>query len=273
MRITLGTTLSLSLVAAAAWIGCSSPEPPAPGSATPAATSESNVRPDGRQAAKQSPPVDSSPVACEHPLVPTRVGAWQRYRQTRAAMTLGKRVIPAALTTLEYHVTGLVRAADHVEVVFSSEVKRGERSIDKREFRRSCWKGVAAEDPWFEPMGLESLDQEHTRLWRWPHGLSKGNRFDGSFSLSSRGADGVSRTANGAVKLEVKSQELVEVPAGKFRATRTDFTIESAGGGGLQNTGRLWIAEHVGMIKMTLETESGPSVEKVLEAFGPQRQD
>jgi len=114
---------------------------------------------------------------------------------------------------------------------------------------RTCDDVVGVEDPWFLPayMAVGAM-RPRERLWRWPRELAPDAIVAGRVELGD---------SEPRMTLErrgvVREREHITTRAGAFDAWRVEVSEEgSFGARSLRQSGTLWLADGVGMVRSTL---------------------
>lgn len=208
---------------------------------------------------------ESTVLDCEHPYVPTRPGERRTYR-----LQVTPATGPATGGSIELRATSGARlddgrwatrwevrlAIDGVPEVVTRYAVRCGRSEDGE---------VEAEEPWYmSPMPQLGI----ARGWAWPATLSPGREFGGRALIT---ATDTGRTLGSEDRrLVVREEETVEVPAGTFTATRVSYETNSAvGAERYPQTGTLWVARGVGLVRDESRNASQSSTWELESLAGP----
>jgi hypothetical protein len=247
---------------------------------TPRAAAPSRANREAPRAVREAPPseraqtdvepadVEPAPVeeaavpGCDHPLIPSSVGAWRRYRwaqtHTNADGQGELRIEARAARELG---DGEIELTWRARMTAGPDAEPAEATTSTRCSARS------AEEPWF---GVVDLATGRTLLrgagrWRWPAELSNGLAIDGHaafrlspYEIEQLGPEFVRSAEVANRRHRVVGREEIDVPAGHFSAWRVDYEEERALGGHVrQGTGTLWIAPGPGLVRSRAVTARG----------------
>lgn len=118
--------------------------------------------------------------------------------------------------------------------------------------------GPSAEEPWF---GVGLPITSLSGRWTWPARLEPGMAFGGTLRVSADSAPIVTRA------FTVGEVVMQAVPAGSFRTVHVTYVDEvAAEEGTIEETGQLWVAEVVGLVRSvtrSMDVETTWELERV----------
>jgi len=198
-----------------------------------------------------------SPSRCVHPYVPSEPGELRAYRISVASRALTGH---ATLRAVE-------RRDEVTDTVTTWELRMDVAGFPDSSVRSEvrCFAGPAtgpdgprAEEPWF---GVGLPMSSLTGRWSWPSRLEPGMTFGGTLRVSADSAPVVTRA------FTVGEFVTQAVPAGSFRTVHVTYVDEvAAEEGTIEETGELWVAEVVGLVRSvtrSMEVETTWELERV----------